>query len=274
MIVGPGNSQIKPKVVKQKITIISKPATGVKLSSVNVMVDDRPIGSALADKMGLYGIEFDTASSADGTHTVKSVGADATGNQVWTAVTLIDIRNKQPIVPPTPVAAARPASAKPVIAAKPTQPAPPGVMLGAPAKTYTSTKHGFSIKQPAGWTAKDKTAAMKPRQAGNGWMEFSAAKNANLVVNVRRMRVEPGTTADVFAKFNPYVAKWERKTLLNAEAFSTNTDTGNKMIHRVIILKDGLAWMLNCVDGAGKTSDAGRKLFDSMVASFSVSSKP
>ncbi len=58
--------------------------------------------------------------------------------------------------------------------------------------------------------------------------------------------------------------------MLGASAFSTRTDTGEEIIHRLIIIKDGIAWMLNCVDRKGKTSDEGQKVFDSIAASFSV----
>jgi len=109
---------------------------------------------------------------------------------------------------------------------------------------------------------------MKPKQPGNGWIEFSQGSNSSLVVNVRRMKLEPKSNADTFAKFNPYVNTWERKTVLGAAAFGTNTDTGNKIIHRLIIVKNGYAWMLNCVDANGKTSDAGQTIFDSMVSTF------
>ncbi len=35
-------------------------------------------------------------------------------------------------------------------------------------KTYTNSKHGFSIRLPEGWVPKGKTATMKPSAPGNG----------------------------------------------------------------------------------------------------------
>jgi|GEM_PF-1712842 len=411
VIVGPSDSQSKPKAIRGKISIIAKLAANVNVASVAVLVDGRFVGSASGDKMGLYGLEFDSNSLTEGVHTVKAVGADAMGKQTWTATTTIDVRNKQaaatktgtltlpprpvkptPVVKVTPIAGpaktapvarplprskavvpavkpiastnthgayeqvvsvgpmdnqgtprqvsgtvrvvAKPPAGKNVVTVRfswdnkmfhedadawvevntltvhnglhtikavgkdmgnkevwtahtrvevangkaavvnPIRPNEQVAMHSALAKTFTSAKYGFSIRYAAGWVAKDKTSAMRPKKAGNGWIEFSPANSAGLAVNVRRMRLDPGTTAAVFAKFNPYVTEWDRRTLLGAEAFSTNTDTGNRIIHRLIIIKGGLAWMLNCVDGAGKTSNAGQRLFDSMVASFSVPAKP
>lgn len=305
VIVGPADASSKPRTIRGKVSIICKPATGARVMSVAIQVDDKPVGSAGGDRMGLYGLDFDSSSLSEGIHTVKAIGADASGQQAWVATTKVDVRNKQTASPatpaptaaapaapvfsrPMPVVASKPipasmspkptASAKtpqaglvarPVATAKPIKPAAPV----APGKTYASANYGFSVKLPAGWTAKDKTAVMKPQKAGNGWIEFSSAKDKALVMNVRRMRLEPKTTADQFAKFNPYLTKWDRKTVLGAQAFGTNTDAGNGVIHRLIIIKNGYAWMLNCVDGNGKTSVEGQKLFDSMVASFKLSAK-
>lgn len=307
VIVGPADFLGKPRMIAGKITVVTRPDIKMKVTSVAVQVDDKPIGAASGDRMGLYGLEFDTTTLTDGPHTIKSLGADASGKQVWTANTPVEVHNKRAEVPgpgglpypkvtqPTPPTSApivkitpitKTASAKlpaktavkhahPVAVAKAAAKAAP--VVAAPSKlgkAFASAKYGFSIEQPSGWIAKDKTPAMKPKQAGNGWIEFSPTKDAGLVVNVRRMRLAPATTADVFAKFNPYVTKWDKKTVLGADAFSTNTDTGTKIIHRLIIVESGYAWMLNCVDANGKSSGAGQKVFDSMVASFSLSPRP
>lgn len=315
VIVGPTNTLGKTRMIRGRISIVAKPARDTKVVSVAILVDGQSIGSAGGDTMGMFGVEYDTTSLVDGTHTFKAIGADNSGKEVWSASTAVDVVNKtvqtspppaakpvqdplQPAVAVAPVKQTKatvvvkpivkgakpaviakapiakltpPAKAPVTKATKPAVASKPAAVL--PAKTYTSAKHGFSIKAPAGWVAKDKTAAMRPAAPGNGWIEFTSTKASGLVVNVRRMRIDKRSTADTFAKYNPYVSTWQRKNVLNADAFSTNTDTGSKVIHRLIIVKAGLAWMLNCVD-ANRGSDEGQKLFDSMVASFTIGAKP
>jgi hypothetical protein len=226
--------------------------------------------------MGLFGLEYDTLALVNGTLAIKSIGADSAGKEMWSATTHVLVANGESGVPNTPTA--NPALLKPATDPKPT-PTPtkakPVPSTPVPlAKTYSNAKYGFWMSIPAGWVIKDKTSAMKPVQAGNGWVEFTSPKAAGLVVNVKRTRVSAGTTPETFAKFNPYVATWDRKSILGVEGFSTNTDTGNKIIHRLIFIKNGLVWMLNCVDANGKLSTNGQGIFDSIVASFGVGAAP
>ncbi len=297
VIVGPTDSQTKPKMVRGKINIIARPANDVKVSSVAVLVDGNSVGSASGDRTGLFGLEHNTSALVDGLHTVKCVGTDATGKEVWSASSAVEVRNKRQETSkaspntfrsqpnkktPEPAKQATAVTQSQTPVAAPSNP-PAAVQKPkptiastafAPGKTYTSVKHGFIVRPPAGWIAKDKTPLMKPKAAGNGWVEFTSQAVPGLAVNIRRMELEDGATAERFAKHNPYVSKWERKTVAGTEAFVTRTDVGNRIIHRTIVIKGGIAWMLNCVDGDGKTSGMGQAIFDSMVASFSIGAKP
>jgi hypothetical protein len=164
---------------------------------------------------------------------------------------------------PGPVTTAQPGP-------KPAPSNPPGAVTLQ--KIYASGKQGFTVRYPAGWLVKDQSTAMKPKKSGNVWIAFTPnVKVPSQVVNVRRMRVDSKTNADVFAKYNPYVNTWEKKTVLGSQAFTTTSSVApKKVIHRLILIKNGYAWMLNCVDATGDTTGKSQQLFDSVVASFVV----
>ena len=139
-------------------------------------------------------------------------------------------------------------------------------------KTFDGGKYGFSIQYPNGWTFRDKTAAMKPASPGGCWIVFGRApiETSSVEVNVRRVRLEPGTDADAFAKQNPYVSSWEQKNRMDSPAFSTTSTTpgSKKVIHRMIIIKGAMAWMLNCIDTTGKSTSNSGDIFESMVSTL------
>ena len=286
VVVGPTDSKNNPRRVRGKVTVVAVPPGTAAVASVEIFFNAALIGQTSAKP---YKVDFNTDTVSPGVHTFKAVGLDANGKQVWTASTAVEVSGANGAPPPTPIKTMSPPG-------KPTGPQPPltpnakkpGTGTIAPAvpkpapsipqgsatlgKTYANAKHNFLVRYPTGWTVKDQSAAMKPKKSGNVWMAFTpSAKTPSLAVNVRRMRVDSKTTADVFAKYNPYVNSWERKTVLGSQAFTTtSTVAPKKVIHRLILIKNGYAWMLNCVDASGDSPDNSQKLFDSVVGSLVV----
>lgn len=269
--------------------LFKKDTTEKRFASVEIFCNSALIGQKSQPP---YEVQFNTTTVPDGAHVLKAIALDASGKQVWTATTKIDVRNAGPSIPTGPemanASSSPPTGPKPPIVKPPAGPTPgtenktiehPVTPKPAPKpvtsagslslnKTYSSTRNGFSVGYPAGWTAK----SMRPRKSGNVWIAFTpAGKKGTLAVNVRRMRLDPNSSADVFAKYNPYVTKWERKTVLDSQAFGTVSNLASKkVIHRLIVIKNGYAWMLNCVDTSGQASDGSGKLFQSVVDSFKV----
>lgn len=141
-------------------------------------------------------------------------------------------------------------------------------------KVYNNPVLSFSISYPQVWIALDKTAEMEPAQKGNAWVVFGTEPldKAGLVVNVKRMQLEASTDVDTFAKYNSYVKSWKRTALLGSSAFVTTDGKpeNRRVIHRAIIIKDGCAWMMNCIDTTGKPAAESKKIFDSMINTLST----
>lgn len=266
VVVGPKDSQGIPRRVHGDIMVTIAPPPDTKIASVSVHFDDTLIGNKTEIP---YQIQYNIDGVPNGPHQFKAIGLDENAKQVWTATTMVEVRNTvSPSDQPVPGLA--------VSSAKKDREKPPTRISPAKdtgtAKNYSSAKYGFSVRYPAGWVIKDKTATMKPSKPGNAWVSFvaNAEKTSSLAVNIRRMPLDPGTDADVFAKFNAYVKQWERKTVLGSQSFATISTAPKEVIHRLIVIKDGYAWMLNCIDTSGKSPDASRKIFDSVVESLSI----
>ena len=173
-----------------------------------------------------------------------------------------------------------PAAERAVAEVQPAPPAPAAqeaistVIAQEKRKSFVSKKYGFSIEYPGSWLTRDESSKLKPKVPGGFWIVLGAKPvgKAGLVVNVHRIKLEPGTDADVFARYNDYVTKWERRTVLDAPAFSTTggSPESKRVVHRTIIIKNGSAWMLNCIDTTGKPADESARLYESIVNSLSV----
>lgn len=270
VIVGPTDSKGVARHIRGEVTVTAVPPNDVAVKSVAIYFDDTLIGQLI---QGPFQVQYKTDAAADGSHQFKAIGMGENANEVWSAITKVEVRNSSksaalPVLPTPSVNRNRNPEVKPAAVM-------PNIDTKL-AKTYSNSRCGFSVQYPAGWTTKDQTKAMKPNQPGNVWVELSpsASQKSGLVVNVRRMRLEPKTDADVFAKFNPYVSKWDRRTELDSQAFATTTDdaASKKIIHRLIVIKNGYAWMLNCIDTSGKPSDESKAIFDSIVGSLKISS--
>jgi hypothetical protein len=258
------------------LSIIIYAPKSIQATSFEVFLDNQSIG---ARNEKPYMIEFDTSSTSIGEHVFKAIGKDASGKEVWTASTKIRVREKTN--QPTPNIGnkdvtrpnSQPKEAPEVI----THPVPqvlPQEPIQGVNKPYTNKKRGFSVKIPDGWTARDETAKMKPKLPGGFWIILSkgAAEKSPVVVNIRRSKLSPGTDADIFAKYNSYVQKWERKTVGNDTAFATmaGSPEAKRIVHRLIIIRNGSAWMLNCIDTSGKPAEESKQLFESMANSLNV----
>ena len=285
LTVGPTDSMGAPRGVRGKLAVIANPPKGIQGATIDMHADGKLIGIA---EQRPYIVEFDTTTVPDGEHVFKALAKDAEGKQIWAANTRVIVRNSGQVgnapgavtapepgpgitAPPSPVPDKMPpAPSKPV----PTR-AAPGTGLD---QIYASEKYGFTIRYPALWTFKDDTAHMKPKLPGGLWLVFGDAPidKSPVVVNVRRSRLEPTTDADVFAKYNSYVLKWQRKTVLGSPAFVTTTGTAEskRVIHRIILIKDHSAWMLNCIDTTGEPADRSRSLFESMVNTLTPKTAP
>ena len=298
--IGPGDTLVTPRHVRGQVLLTAVLPSESKVVSVQIFCNNAMLGQK---SQAPYQVDFNSETVADGTQILKAVGLDAGGKQVWTASAKIEIMNKKSVASPqAPAAGAansqalgvhgilpnRPVAASPQpVPANPAKPAeavhPTSVPAAAPiaaaapgaatlGNRYVSVKYGFTMRYPSGWASDDKTGSIKPHKAGSFWVAFTPSGNAGkgLTINVRSTKLAPGTTADVFAKFNSYVSNWDHKTVLGSPAFSTtSTESVNNVIHRLIIIKGGKAWMLNCIDTIG-TADVSKKLFDSVVASLTI----
>jgi len=280
VVVGPTDSKVSPRRVRGKVTVVAVPPASAAVSSVEVFFNAALVGQTSAKP---YKVDFNTDTVSPGVHTFKAVGLDSSGKQIWTATTAVEVSSAsgattgiptRTLTPPPTATTPKPgtpAPTTPVPAVTTPKPVTPvtgaAVALG---KTYANSN--FMVKYPSGWAVRDQSSAMKPKKSGNVWVSFSDRASSTLVVNIRRMRVAPKTTAEVFAKYNPYVGSWDRKTILGSQAFTTTSGTveSKSIIHRLIVIRSGYAWMINCVDTSGDSPAKSRALFDSVVASLVV----
>lgn len=285
VIVGPKDDIDHARFFRGKFTIICVVPTDKQAAEVEVLLDGKSIGKAAGKP---YKIDFDSTTVTDGDHIFKAIARDTDGKESWSAQTKVNIRNSSSDAlpynnthksPGTPAPAVNSDIKKePAVPEKHSAPVETAAQLLD--RTYISQTYGFSIRYPNNWTVKDETANIKPKQRGSVWVAFSGNPSTqdSLVVNVRRASLDKKTTADTFAKYNSYVMTWQKKTMLGSPAFATTTGTAasKRVIHRLIIIKDGYSWMLNCIDTTGKPEDASLSLFNSMVDSLQMvnSNKP
>ncbi len=257
-IIGPAESKTVPGDVHGTLAAFVNPPRGLSPETVEVFAGDRSVGTVSSRP---YVLEFDTTTVPDGQLVLKAVAKGADGKQIWTGTVTLTVRNADQTLPDQPGPPAKPAVAKPDPAVSVTKP--------SPTLTYASEKYGFTVRYPAGWTVKDETAHMRPKMPGGFWLVFGSEPidKSEIVVNVRHRKLEPTTDADIFAKYNTYVQKWKRTTVLGSPAFVTTAGSreSKRVIHRKIIIKDGSAWMFNCIDTTGNPESESEKLFDSIV---------
>ncbi|MCE5199551.1 MAG: Ig-like domain-containing protein [Armatimonadota bacterium] len=270
LMVGPSDATQFSKVIKGKIVLMAMITKDVQAASVDFQLDGKQIGSANTRP---YRFEIDTETIPDGEHIIKAIGHDESGKDVWNASTKAQVANK---VNPTPISSQNnpPAALAPQMPSQPALPVTNAQHTPVPGQSaafenYNSPKYGFSVKYPTGWGVKDVTAGIKGKEAGEFWVAFGSAP---IVVNIHGKKMKPGTDPDKFAKFNPYVQKWQRTTVLGSPAFITTDGTPDvkRVIHRLIMLKNGTAWMCNCIDTTGKSASDSSKILDDVVNSLQI----
>jgi hypothetical protein len=293
IIIGPNDSMTITKRIRGKLKININPP-GNQYASIEVFAGDKQIKIINTQP---YDFDFDSATLSDGEQILKAVAKNSSGKEVWKCSSKVEVANsrqllKRPQYTGRPGMPNRPgASPQPGISNNvPGMPNPPEMPNSPGAanyearpqpnttanleRTYANDEYCFSIQYPNDWTFMDKTAAMKPKSKDGCWLAFGVypLEKSKMVVNVRRTKLEPATDADKFAKYNTYVQKWERKAVLDTQAFATVSKIASpkKIVHRLIIVKDGFAWMLNCEDQSGKPMDESATLFRSMVNSLKL----
>jgi|GEM_PF-1596606 len=291
LIIGPTDSLGNPRKIRGKIAIVAKLPQDVSPASVEIFVDSKSIGTTTTKP---FKIEFDTTTIPDKEITIKALGKDTKGKEIWTCSTKAIVVNSMdsrrmpesvrpagmPEVPGVPkpdrASGQPPNEGHTGIANKVSTSETNNVSPVPLDMTYINDDYGFSIQYPSKWTYKDKTISMKPKTPECCWIAFGEypLEKARVVVNIRRSKLEPGTDVEKFVKYNPYVQKWKRETVLGSPAFRTTSKEPlrRQVIHRLIIIKDGYAWMLNCEDSSDKSADDSLRLFNSMVNTLKTSS--
>lgn len=304
--VGPEDSLERVVGVQGVINIVAVPGkTERRLVAVEFGIDGTLVGKSSGRP---FQIEYDTSKLARGFHTVKAVGRDDEGREVWSASTRIVVRDsrttssgqegvtksdtrRRPALQPPSVSSgqmrsgtsdkrlgreaprARTQDRSSVKATtRQLRPLPQGIVLD---QEYSNAFYGFSIKYPRGWTFEDRSTEMGPRSENDFWVQFGTypVEKSAIVVNIRRVKLGPGVDEQEFQRRNTYVRDWERRTVLGRPAFACTSKVlipRPAVVHRLIIVGDGFAWMLNCTDYTGKSSDDSLGLFEQMVATLQI----
>lgn len=306
--IGPANSLDRAVRVRGRISLLATPSddTREKVVSVEFAVDGKLVG--VCPKRP-FQVQCDTTALGDGSHTVKAVGRDNAGKEVWSASARIDVSNSargnelrerglRPSSDRTllfdraeaavrkrartdqsrrtqqaPGTLNRDSSSRRTGQSAPLRALPNGIILD---QEYSNSYQGFSIKYPRGWTFEDQTAAMRAKSEEEFWIQFGTypIEKSAIIVNIRRVKLVPGTDAEGFARQNAYVKTWEQKTVLGKPAFTCTSRvlaSRPAVVHRLILVDGGFAWMMNCTDYTAKSPEASLSLFENMVASLKIS---
>ncbi len=270
-----------PKKVKGKLRIMLILRGAESAKTAEVFVDGKSVGKM--DKAPWY-VVYDGSGLAVGDHKIKGVALDAEGKEVFNEETTVTVvakdeelgRPKPPSIPKPP---AKPDGDKPVPPDEKMTPPEEKQPLDGPGmvkelklldKTYKADKYGFSLLTSSGWKVTDQTKEMKPKSAGGCWLVFDGKAKDGLVVNVRRQKLQAGTTADKYAKFNTFVKDWDRIPINGCDAFVTTQGTAaeKNVVQRAIILKGGYAYMMNCADTSGKDVGFSADVFSDIICSL------
>lgn len=299
--IGPKDSTEVARPLSGKVMLVANAPREIEAASVDFALNDKPLGSVPKRP---FVLEFDTTGVADGEHAIRSTARDGSGKEIWSAVARVRVNNSSPVSdgnpgPGTP--GERPArdrrpprgdrggpapelptddvgtAADPDHANDTPPAAANGVAAPALDKTYSSSKYGFSISYPGAWIVRDDTEKKKTAEPGGFWVVLGPdpVDDAPMVVNIHRRKLNPGTDAETFARYNEYVRSWDRKTLKNGQAFATSSGTpqAKDVIHRTIIVAAGSAWMFNLTDRTGAPAAESAALFANMLASFRPTAK-
>lgn len=266
ILIGPKDSLTAARAISGKVRVMAVFPSTVKASEVEFSMDGKSIGKSVSKP---FRVDLDTSSVALGEHILKAAAKDASGAEAWSASTRARVDPSSGPVSSTfgnvevvPVPADSSPSDGSTKPADKASDAPPAVD-----RVYTSQTYGFSVSYPSSWAVKDDTVAASKRQSCAFWIIFGVEP---IVVNVHARNLAPGTDPDKFAKYNPYVQSWTRKTTAGKPAFSTTSGSpdSHSVTHRLITLDQGRALMLNCVDKSGRPADESARLFDAIAQSL------
>jgi len=264
-IITVGGPPSAPRTVSGTAIIGALVPQNVRPATVSFYADGNQVGST---NKRPFRYDWDTTAVAEGEHTVKVTAVDASGKEVWSGETKVNVVHKAEAAAAKPSVPMYKPTIKPAPGPKPA-PASPKV------ETLNSERHKFQVSYPAGWALTNQTDKMKPKWPGGFWFVFShgPAKKANIAINLRH-RTEPApTTADAFAKLpeNDFLNKWQRATVNGKEAFRTTQGSpeSKRVLHRCLIVDGADIWMLNCIDTTGGQPDQSKILFDLVVNSLS-----
>lgn len=265
LVIGPADNLTTPKNVAGNLILLSNMPKDIQAAEVEIFVDNVSVGTADAKP---YKVEIDCAKFSAGEHVIKSVAKDSSGVQVWAASTKVSIEStaSPSVEPAAPLNSVHAESREAMPLSTVNRPVEPM----EPNTTYKNDKCGFTIKYPQGWAVQDETAKMNNKKSSDYlWLVIGAPP---VVVNIHCKQLAPGTTSEVFAKYNPYVQKWERRAVAGSPAFVTTDGKPElgRVVHRIIIVKDECAWMANCIDTTGGNSEQTGKLLEDMLETIQM----
>jgi len=279
LAIGPKDSTGVARLARGNMMLVAVAPADIAASSFQFLADDKSIGTSTSKP---FRMEYDMSSLPEGEHVLKAVAKDGEGNELWSAQTKIKVvpaKAKQSGVqsegkPKPPKDNAKPAKAPRNKRGAPTQSnftLPSGITLD---REYRSADHDVTLQYPGNWTFKDQSVSMKPRNPGDFWITFGQypIDKAAIVVNVRRVALAKDTTAATFAKYNSYVRDWKEHTAHGCPAFLTTDKSASPktLTHRMIVIEEGFALMVNCIDATGKPAEETLGLMEAMVASIKL----
>ncbi|MDO8586829.1 MAG: Ig-like domain-containing protein [Armatimonadota bacterium] len=182
----------------------------------------------------------------------------------------------KPAPKPSVSPAVKPPAVKPPSPPKPPAPSvakPPAPSPAAVAwKTYSNEKYGFAADYPGTAQVRNETSHMRPKGPGVFWIAFTQTVGGKpyYAINVRHMRLRQPGSPDKFAKYNPYLLKWDRASINGIEGFKTISGrSGSKrVIHRTLLVDNREVWMLNLTDVSGQDANVTGMVFKRFVESF------
>lgn len=239
--------------VRGKVKLVAAVSGTLKPDAVVFYADDAEIGRV---NQKPYSAEWDTSSVLDGEHKVRWSArwsaVDAQGNELAAGVATLIVKNQSEASAP---GGSMSAQVVPVL--------PEFVR-------YSSSRYGFGIEHPKGWTAKVQRLA---GSAGGYWLIFSTEPIAlaAYVVNLRHKLLQREHTPESFTRFTPYVADWNRRGLSGRTIFSTTAGTveAKRVVHRAMILNGRHLYMMNCIDTSGASPEYSKTIFTKMVDTLS-----
>lgn len=264
--IGQTNSTESVRKIGGNMTIVVSVPPEKEVTTLELYVDEKLIK---AFPKRPFFTRYDTTSLSNGEHVFKAVGKGADGTAVWNASAKADVSqdaqgsqnsntSSSPSVPAPKLHTTIPSTNAPVISSH--------------NKIYDGKKYGFTIKYPDSWSFTDETVKLNSKSEYKFWLMLGAMPidKASIVVNVRGSRLEQGSNVETFIKYNSYVKSWELSTIAGSPAFSTTSGAAasERVVHRAIILKDGSAWMFNCIDTTGGSPTKSKTIFDEIINSF------